>query len=736
MKSAQVTTDPGRPLPLGVSEYRGGFNFSVISRNAAEVRLELYENPGDADPWWFFPLDPAVHRTGDIWHVRVYGISHGQLYAYRAEGPYDPENGHRFNRNRILIDPYAKALVGTVHWDFEKAQDYAPHAPRSQFLPSGTDNARWSPKCAVVDTQFDWQEDRPPRHPWGDSLIYEVHVRGLTIDPSSAAKHPGMFLGVIEKIPHFKRLGITAVELMPVQEFNEGEIVRDNPLTGERLRNYWGYNTVSFMAPKETYGTGTSPSCQVNEFKLMVRELHKAGIEVILDIVFNHTAEGNELGPTLNLRGLENRIYYMLEPGTNHYRNYSGCGNTLNCNHPLVRTLIMDSLRHWVAEMHVDGFRFDLASVLGRDKNGKILPDPPLLERIAEDPLLRDTKLIAEAWDAGGAYQVGIFPGRRWSDWNGQFRDDVRKFWRGDAGMAGKLASRICGSSDLYERTGKAPLNSINFITCHDGLTLHDLVTYSRKHNEANGEDNRDGTPDDFSANYGVEGETRKLAVRKVRLRQMKNMLATLFISRGVPMLLGGDEFGRTQKGNNNAYCQDNEVSWFDWKLLKRNGDFFRFTTEMVAFRKRHPVLRAERFYTGDEITWIGLQGKPMDWESEKNVLGCMVLTGKEGADSNEHALCLLFNGEESPAEFVLPEIPEGFQWCPAVDTSRPSPGDILREEDWKPLGTGQCRVEDRSLVILTARKSPLAAMKGSTAKSGMQKKNKASGNDAARIFS
>ena len=713
MKKENVKMDAGRPLPLGVSEYRGGFNFSVISRNATAVFLELYEHSEDSKPFRSFPLDPDVHRTGDIWHVRITGINYGQLYAYRAEGPYEPENGHRFNGNRILLDPYAKALVGTGHWDFEKAQDYKPHGPESPWLPSEADNARWSPKCAVVDTYFDWQDDRPPRHSWADTLIYETHVRGLTIDPSSAAKHPGTFLGVMEKIPYFKQMGVTAVELMPVQEFNEKEIVRNNPLTGERLHNYWGYNTVAFMAPKEGYGTLETPASQVNEFKLMVRELHKAGIEVILDIVFNHTAEGNEWGPTLNLRGLENRIYYMLEPGTNHYRNYSGCGNTLNCNHPLVRTLIMDSLRQWVAEMHVDGFRFDLASVLGRDRNGEILPNPPLLERIAQDPLLRDTKLIAEAWDAGGAYQVGIFPGRRWSDWNGQFRDDVRKFWRGDAGMAGKLASRICGSADLYERSGKAPLNSINFITCHDGLTLHDLVSYSRKHNETNGEDNRDGTPDDFSANYGVEGETKSTTVRRIRSRQVKNLLATLFISRGVPMILGGDEFGRTQKGNNNAYCQDNEVSWYDWKLLKRNRDLFRFTREMIAFRKKHPVLRAEKFYREDEVIWFGPSGEPMKWESEKNVLGCKLLTGEENGSSDQYAMCLLFNADEEAASFELPEIPKPFQWFVVVDTAQPSPQDIVKEEEgtlWdssKPFN-----LKDRSLAILLAQKPTLVSTK------------------------
>ncbi len=731
MKKMNVKMDAGRPLPLGVSEYRGGFNFSVISRNATAVFLELYERSEDSQPVISIPLNPEIHRTGDIWHVRVTGITYGQLYAYRAEGPYDPENGHRFNKNRLLLDPYAKALVGTGHWDFEQAQDYEAHGGGAQWSPSGTDNARWSPKCAVVDTYFDWQDDRPPRHSWADTLIYETHVRGLTIDPSSAARHPGTFLGLIEKIPYFKQMGVTAVELMPVQEFNENEMVRKNPLTGEKLTNYWGYNTAAFMAPKESYGTQTLAGGQVNEFKTMVRELHKAGIEVILDIVFNHTAEGDEYGPTLNLRGLENRVYYMLEPGTHHYRNYSGCGNTLNCNHPVVRTLIMDSLRQWVAEMHVDGFRFDLASVLGRDKNGEILPNPPLLERIAQDPLLRDTKLIAEAWDAGGAYQVGNFPGRRWSDWNGQFRDDVRRFWRGDPGMAGKLASRICGSSDLYGGSGKAPLNSINFVTCHDGLTLHDLVTYSRKHNEANGEDNRDGTPDDFSANYGVEGETKSTTVRRIRSRQVKNLLATLLVSRGVPMILGGDEFGRTQKGNNNAYCQDNEVSWFDWKMLKRNRDLFRFTREMIAFRKRHPVLRAEKFYCDADIRWFGPSGEPMEWEGEKNVLGCMLFTGETNAFDGQHAICLLFNAQQEAVSFALPQTPELFQWFTVVDTSQPSPQDIVREEEGRWCDpSSPFPMKERSLAILVSQKAPL-----STGKVEAPVRSKKTVKDSARVF-
>jgi isoamylase len=699
----------GRPLPLGTHKRDNGINFAVFSRHANRVWLELFDNPRAKAPSTVIELPSGKHRTGDIWHVWVKGIAHGQTYAFRMDGPYLPEQGHRFNRNKLLLDPYATALVGTARWDFACARGFDAHSPLKDLSYSTADDALWMAKCLVIDNRFDWQGDRPLRHLWSNTIIYETHVRGLTIHPSSGVKNPGTFLGVIEKIPYFKELGITAVELMPVQEFNENELELTNPLTGERLQNYWGYNTVSFFAPKESYSCGKQPGCQVSEFKTMVKELHRAGIEVILDIVLNHTAEGNEVGPTLSFRGIENSIYYMLEGNRRFYRDYSGCGNTLNCNHPIVRDYILDCLRYWVVEMHVDGFRFDLASVLGRDENGNMLPNPPLLERIAEDPILREVKLIAEAWDAGGAYQVGSFPGQPWSEWNGCYRDDVRRFWRGDPGMVGALASRMCGSADLYQRSGKEPLNSINFITCHDGLTLNDVVSYKDKHNGGNSEDNRDGTSEDFSDNYGFEGQTNNSAIEVVRLRQLKNMLATLLISRGVPMLLGGDEFRRTQHGNNNAYCQDNEVSWYDWELLLRNHELFRFTRQIIAFRKAHDVLRAERFYTDRDVHWFNHDGGHPNWGASSQTLGCLIYPENDKGDITSHAICLLFNTGGFETEFMLPAAPGDGRWYLAVNTAKLTPDDIRETGNEKMLDVQTSYVlQPGSMVILVAREGPL----------------------------
>jgi len=711
--ATKVSVDIGSPIPLGTYKRDGGINFALFSRHATRVWLELFENPEDATPSATFELDPGIHHTGDIWHIRIKGIAEGQLYAFRVHGPYRPDQGHRFNRNKLLLDPYATALEGTSHWNFRKARGYDLTSSRKDLSYSREANAGQSPKCLIVDGGFDWQGDRPLKLRWSDTIVYEAHVRGLTIHPSSAVNQRGTFLGVIEKIPYFKELGITALELMPVQEFNENELERLNPLTGERLGNYWGYNTVAFFAPKEQYSTQTSPGCQAVEFKTMVRELHRAGIEVILDIVFNHTAEGNELGPTLNFRGLDNSIYYMLDSDPRLYRNYSGCGNTNNCNHPVVRGYILDCLRYWVVRMHVDGFRFDLASVLGRGQDGVLLPNPPLLETIAEDPILRDVKLIAEAWDAGGAYQVGSFPGQRWSEWNGHFRDDVRRFWRGDQGMIAAMASRICGSADLYQHINKEPLNSVNFITCHDGFTLNDLVSYKQKHNEANGEGNQDGTNLDYSHNYGFEGDTDDPEIESIRTRQIKNMLATLFISRGVPMLLGGDEFRRTQRGNNNAYCQDNEVSWYDWNLLRKHHEIYRFTKMIIAFRKRHKLLRAEKFYTEKEISWVGPNAEPPVWEGAGRILGCIIHARDRQRECPDKELCILFSAENKEVDFKLPNPPAGELWHVAVNTANASPDDIC-EEGNEPLPANQdrFRLKAGSMVILIAdKKSNRTAM-------------------------
>ncbi len=686
-----VRIGPGSPLPLGVRDCCDGFNFAVFSRHARAVELLLFEDVEADEPFLVVSLDSPSHRTGDIWHVLLDGVEWGQAYAWRVHGPFDPARGHRFDNRRWLLDPYTVAVGGTERWNFARLTSEAGNTDR---------NAAPSAKCVLVSSRFDWQGVSRPARSWPDTVIYETHVRGLTIHPSARAAHPGTFLGVIEKIPYLLELGVTAVELMPVQEFNERDNPRRNPTSGAPLRNYWGYSSAAFFAPKAGYATGSSPECQVSEFKTMVRELHRAGIEIILDVVFNHTAEGDERGPTLNFRGLDNAIYYMLADDRRHYRNYTGCGNTLNCNHPVVRDYIIDCLRYWATEMQVDGFRFDLASVLGRDARGELLPNPPLLERIAEDPILRDVKLIAEAWDAGGAFQVGSFPGQRWAEWNARFRDDVRRFWRGDPGMIGALAWRLCGSADLYERDGKAPVNGINFVTCHDGFTLNDLVSYAAKHNEANGEEGRDGSDANFSANHGVEGETDDSPIEALRLRQIKNMLATLLLSRGVPMLLGGDEFRRTQQGNNNAYCQDNELSWYDWGLLDRNRELFRFVRQMIAFRRQHPVLRADAFYTKRDVRWFDTDGYPPDWSGVGRTLGCAITPDS----SEELPLCVLFNADTAPVTFAIPPSPEGTRWYVRIDTTRTTPGDIgsVAEEESR-LATDRDAVQDKSMVVLCA---------------------------------
>jgi len=688
----------GVPLPLGASERCGGVNFALFSRHATRITLLLFNAPADAEPSCTFELNPMHHRTGDIWHAWIAGLGQGVIYAWRVDGPYQPAQGHRFNAHKVLLDPYAAALVGTDCWDFACACGFDAAGAADDRSFSEADNSRWQAKCLVSDGAFVQQGDQRPRHTWADTIIYETHIRGFTVHPSAGAAHPGTYLGLIEKIPYLQELGITAVELLPVQEFFENELVRDNPVNGERLRNYWGYSTVAFFAPKESYSTRRAPGCQLTEFRAMVQALHRADIEVILDIVFNHTAEGNEIGPTLNFRGLDNRVYYLLEDDRRFYKNYSGTGNTLNCNHPVVRDYILDCLRNWVIEMDVDGFRFDLASVLGRDEQGNLLSNPPLLERIAEDPVLRDVKLIAEAWDAGGAYQVGSFPGQRWSEWNGRFRDDVRRFWRGDPGMTGALASRLCGSADIYQYGGKQPVNSINFVTCHDGFTLNDLVSYRDKHNEVNGENNHDGENDNFSDNYGVEGATTDPAIENLRVRQIKNFIATLLVSRGVPMLLGGDEFRRTQDGNNNAYCQDNATSWYDWELLQQHYEVFRFAREMIALRKRHATLREERFYTDAEVHWFNASGEPPQWDGPDHVLGCVI----DALDRAEPVLCLLFNAEPEAVEFVLQPPPAGCTWRVAVDTARMPPQDIHASGD-EPLleEPGRYRLGSHSLAIL-----------------------------------
>ena len=681
----------------------GGVRFAIFSRHATRLWLELFDEPQDPEPAARIALERELHRTGDIWSVLVEGLGEGQYYAYRAEGPYEPRKGHRFNPHKLLLDPYARAVTGTFDWDLGDARGELPRSgPGPAQVPLSTvDSAGGCPKCIVLHDDFDWQGDRPPRIPMHDTVIYELHVRGFTVHASSGVAHPGSFRGLMEKIPYLEALGVTAVELLPIQEFDERENPRTSPVTGEVMGNYWGYSTVSFFAPESRYASDGQLGQQVTEFKEMVRALHHAGIEVILDVVFNHTSEGDETGPTLCFRGLDNRIYYMLDTTEpQRYVNLTGCGNTLNCNHPLVRDFILDCLRYWVVEMHVDGFRFDLASVLGRDQDGQLLANPPLVERIAEDPVLRDCKIIAEAWDAAGAYQVGSFPGERWAEWNGQYRDDIRRFWRGDPGLVGALATRFSGSADLYQGSGRTPLHSINFVTCHDGFTLADLVTYERKRNWSNGESNRDGTDDNHAWSCGAEGPTDDAAVMALRDRQLRNFLATLLLSQGVPMLLAGDELRRTQRGNNNAYCQDNETSWLDWTLLEQHAALHRYVVALIGLRRRFPELRRSVFFTGDEghggrpdISWHSTALGRVDWSPECRSLACWI-----NADPD---LYVIFNAATQSLDFELPRLPVG-RWRRVLDTADEAGQYVVPLEQSEPLvEPTQYSAQAHSMVVL-----------------------------------
>ncbi|MGH7905945.1 MAG: glycogen debranching protein GlgX [Candidatus Binataceae bacterium] len=688
----EFRSERGNPLPLGAVPDSDGVNFAIFSRHATGVELMLYRDRDDAEPFFTVTLDAQRNRTGDVWHVWIAGVAAGTCYAYRVDGPFRPEHGFRFNRGCVLIDPYARALTLPSSWDFERAcGDAAPVVPGASALAD--DNCRYAAKAIIVE-RGGQPLAPPPRHPWPETIIYETHVRGFTIHPSSGVVHPGKYRGLIEKIPYLKDLGVTAVELLPVQEFNEHGDRRFNPLTGERLRNYWGYSTAAFFAPKQSYAADARGA--IGEFRAMAAELHRAGIELILDVPLNHTAEGDEYGPTLSFRGLDNPIYYQLDRNPRHYRNYSGCGNTLNCSHPVVRNLILDCLRYWTVEMGADGFRFDLATILERGREGGLEPNSPLLEAIVEDPVLRSVKLIAEAWDAGGAYQLGSFPGERWCEWNGRYRDDVRRFWRGDSGRAAAMASRLAGSADIYQRHGKLPINSINFVTCHDGMTLRDLVTYARKHNEANGEDNRDGMADDLSANYGVEGESANPEIRLTRIRQMKNLMATLMLSRGVPVILGGDEFGRTQRGNNNPYCQDNEISWYDWRLLEPNRELYEFTRRMIAFRRCHPVLSAAQFYSASELSWFSPSGDYPNWDANEPTLGCVIGQGAKTGG----AMAILLNAGERAVEFQLRDAARK-KWRVTIDTGEPAPREIVAYEEARIMEAPALRVAERSLIVL-----------------------------------
>lgn len=710
-----LTCLPGKPLPLGATCLGGGVNFSVFSRNGTAVFLELFNNPDDGEPAAVFELDPVSNKTGDLWHVFIPGLGKDALYLYRVDGPFRPNEGFRFNVHKYLIDPYARCLTGgSIFRDIAARNQTPPHID-VDLAYNTTHSAAGFPKCVVVDNgDFDWEGDRPLNYHLRHCVLYEAHVKGLTVHPSSGVSHPGTYHGIIDAIPRLTELGITSLELLPVQEFDEFENPRSNPETGELLVNYWGYSTIAFFAPKNGYASDRNASAPVNEFKLMVRELHKAGIEVILDIVFNHTAEGNERGVTLSFRGFDNPVYYMLETNKRYYRNYTGCGNTVNCNHPVVQNLIIDCLRYWVTEMHVDGFRFDLGSVLGRDQNGNILDNPPTLERIAEDPVLRRTKIIAEAWDAGGAYQVGGFPGGRWAEWNDRYRDDVRLFWRGDSGMVHHFATRLTGSSDLYLDDGRKPFHSVNFVTAHDGFTLNDLVSYNGKHNEQNGEENRDGSDHNNSFNYGTEGPSTDPAIERIRIQQMKNFFTTLLVSLGTPMLLMGDEIRRSQMGNNNAYCQDNELSWMDWSFADKNAEVLRFVRKLVAFRRKHAAFMRPDFLTGKghtsrgipDITWFGPDGKPADWAQAGHFIAYRLMGARESilADRDDSDFYLIFNASSRDVTVTVCPPPDGMAWYRAIDTAREAPEDILEsgKEAALPSENKYVALAKSSVVLIT----------------------------------
>jgi glycogen operon protein len=648
----------GRSLPLGASAQPDGVNFALLCRNGTAVFLVVSSLEGN-DILAEIALHPKRNRTGDHWHILVNGLPPAFSYGWRVDGPSEP--GHAYNPENILLDPAATALTNAALWGKPNEPNAKSTIRRSVFLRRS----------------FNWQEDVPLLTPLEDSIIYELHVRGFTWHPSSLVAAPGTFAGLAEKIPYLQALGVTAIELLPIHEFDENDCPFTDPTFGARLRNFWGYNSVAFAAPKAGYAKSAREHGQVTEFREMVRALHAAGIEVFLDVVFNHTGEGDYRGRTYSFRGLDNQLYYMIGP-KGEYLNFSGCGNTVNCNNPVVRSLLLNCLRFWVADMHVDGLRFDLASVMGRDSQGNILVEPPVVEMIAEEGVLRECKLIAEPWDAAGLYQVGRFPmGRRWSEWNGQFRDDVRRFWRGDPGMAGPFATRLCGSADLYEASGRQPRHSVNFVTCHDGFTLWDLVSYNQKHNHANGENNRDGTAANFSWNCGVEGSTDNPEILGLRRRQARNLLATLFLSQGVPMMLGGDEFLRTQYGNNNAWCQDNEVSWFDWNLAGRNADFLRFVREMIALRKRHPALRRRRFFAKGEVAWHGTEPFKPDFAPTVRTVA-LTLDGTKTGREPDRDFYMAFNAWRDAVKFKVPPSPNGKRWRRAIDTALASPLDIV----------------------------------------------------------
>jgi glycogen operon protein len=700
---------PGHTFPLGATWDGNGTNFSLFTEHAERVELCLFNGDDEEQR-----VD-LTERTAHTWHCYLPGVGPGQRYGYRVHGPYDPEHGDRFNPHKLLLDPYAKSIDGPVRWDSANVLPYVPtDSPDADLEADDEDDVDAVPKSVVIDPRFDWEGDRRPDTPLHETVIYETHVRGFTrLHPEVREDLRGTYAGLASEpaIRYLRSLGVTAVELLPVHQ-----IVDESFLFERGLNNYWGYSTIGYFAPHSGYAATGQRGQEVREFKGMVKALHRAGIEVILDVVYNHTAEGNHLGPMLSFKGVDNRSYYRLVPDdARHYMDYTGTGNTLNAQHPSVLRMIMDSLRYWVVECHVDGFRFDLASALARG-----LYDVDRLSAffdvIHQDPVLSQVKLIAEPWDVGpGGYQVGNFP-VLWSEWNGIYRDVMRDFWRGDASV-GEFASRLTGSSDLYEDDGRHPFASINFITAHDGFTLRDLVSYNSKHNEANLEDNRDGTDDNRSWNCGAEGETDDPAVNELRARQQRNFLTTLFLSQGTPMLLGGDEFGRSQHGNNNAWCQDNEISWFDWGDLEENAELLEFVQKLIVLRRAHPVFRRRQFLRGSEedgsglpdVWWFRTDGHRMtkqDWESGSRIVA-MFLNGEEIAAPDEkgerildESFLLFFNAEHEDCRFTLPNRRFGARWGLVLSTADPRAAPNSTEL----AATEELVVPSRSVILLRRR--------------------------------
>ncbi|MBE9099077.1 glycogen debranching protein GlgX [Vacuolonema iberomarrocanum] len=683
-------TLPGRSFPLGTTVTPIGVNFCIFSKSAEAMELLLFDAPDDAKPSRVISLSPQENRSFHYWHVFVPGVQPGQIYGYRAYGPFVPDQGYRFDPSKVLLDPYAKAIVNEANYD------------RLAAAEIGYDNCAEALKGVVVDTsRYDWEGDRLSPTSYNRSIIYEMHVAGFTKNPNSgvAPEKRGTYAGVVDKIPYLKALGITAVELLPVHFFDP----KDAP---PGLPNYWGYSTIGFFAPHQAYSSTPDPLGALDEFRDMVKAFHRAGIEVILDVVFNHTAEGNEDGPTLAYRGLENSAYYILEPERQHYRNYSGCGNAMRANHPIVSQLILDSLRYWVSEMHVDGFRFDLASVLWRDDTGLPVDRSPILWTIEMDPVLARTKIIAEAWDAAGLYQVGKFVGTgdRFAEWNGPFRDDARRFVKSDPGMVGPLAARLMGSPDIYPQMDYDTTRSINFVTCHDGFTLNDVVSYNKKDNTANNEENRDGANDNHSWNCGIEGETDDSDVLALRDRQAKNLLSVLFLSQGTPMLLMGDEVRRTQQGNNNSYCQDNILSWFDWDKVDENADLLRFTREFIRFIQNLNLFQLDRVLTkfvnehDPYVSWHGRRLGEPEWDEDSHTLAM----GLHYPDKEEHLYCM-FNAYWEPQKFDLPPLKQGDRWHRIVDTFLLAPDDFSPRETAPSVSGQHYAVHARSVVALMA---------------------------------